>query len=122
MGVPTTTPVVVRPDWFSSIFAMPKSARKSRSFLSTSTFAGFTSRCSTPAACGIERVGKLRDPCGRERERHGAGPQPLAQRPAGEVGHDEERHAVVLAKVVHGEDARMLERGHHARLAQEADR
>src|SRR5664280_1282500 len=121
MGVPTTTPVAVRPDWFSSIFAMPKSARKSRSFLSTSTFAGFTSRCSTPAAWAASSASAS---CVIHADASASGAAPALSRsrsvPAGEVGHDEKRHAVVLAEVVHGEDVRMLERGHHSRLAQEA--
>ncbi len=49
-GEPITSPVIVRAE-LPSTMAIPKSVSTTRPSLASSTLAGFTSRCSTPASC-----------------------------------------------------------------------
>jgi hypothetical protein len=73
------------------------------------------------------RVGGVQRARDLDRERHGLGdrqpPDPadaLLQRLALDVLEHDERHAVVLARVQHGDDVGVLELRHRARLAAEA--
>ena len=110
------SPVVV-----SAIFAIPKSARKSAVVLSEQDVRGLHVAVEDARGVrGVQRVGQLPDPRRREAERRGRAAQAVAQRPAREVRHDEERHPVLLAEVVDRQDVRMLEGRDDARLAQEA--
>ncbi len=58
---PTRSPVRVRVP-APSIMAIPKSVSTTRPPASSSTFAGFTSRCSTPTACAARSARSTRPP------------------------------------------------------------
>src|SRR5690606_16256923 len=60
-GEPTTSPVIVSAELPSTI-AMPKSVSTTRPSLAISTLAGFTSRCSTPAACAARSAASTSAP------------------------------------------------------------
>ena len=69
---------------------------------------------------GVEALGDLHGDLERRGERQGAAEDPLGERLALQVLHDQEGRAVVLADVEQGADARVGERRQGARLALEA--
>ncbi len=60
-GVPTTMSACVMPGSSANV-AMPKSLSTARPSAEISTLLGFTSRCSTPAACAVSRALSSRAP------------------------------------------------------------
>ena len=84
----------------------------------SSTFAGLTSRWTSPCACAWPSAAQSwRAIVDRGVDR---GRRLLAQRAAGDQLHHQEEAAGLLADVVDRDDVRVVERGGGARLAQEA--
>ena len=79
---------------------------------SSSMFAGFTSRCTSPAVCAASSAEATGEMMAAARRR-GSGPCPAQQRPhvpAGHVPHRDEQHPAGLPGLVHRDDVRIIHR------------
>ena len=102
------------------LLARPKSSSLAPTFV-RKTLPGFRSRWTMPARCAsIERAGDLHRDRQRLGERQRPAGDPIGQRLALEVLHDEERGSVVLADVVQRADVRVGELRDGARFQVEA--
>ena len=82
---------------------------------------GFRSRCTMPARCALSSaLGYLNRDRERPIERQRASCEPLGQRLALEILHDQEVNPVLAADVMERADVRMIQRGDGARLTLEA--
>ena len=120
----STPPVAVC--WVSALTALarPKSATLTRPSSAMRTFSGLTSRWIRPArwACGERREHRL-DQRQRPRGRHRALlADHVAQGVPGDVLHDQEDRAVVVALVEHGDHVGVVEARGRAGLADEPRR
>ena len=118
----STPPVAVC--WVSALTARasPKSATLTRPSSAIRTFSGFTSRWIIPArwaAASAESTGSISASALRRRHRRLLADQ-VAQGVAGDVLHDQEQRAVVVALVEDGDDVGVREPGGGAGLAHEA--
>ena len=110
----------VRPDDDSS-FTTPKSERKARSFGADEDVRRLHVAVDEPARVRrVERGGDLRDDAERAAHRQPSlGDEQRLQVAAVDVLHRDVEHVVGLARVVDGDDARVVERRGEPRLAQE---
>ena len=73
------------------------------------------------AVGGVQRAADLRDDVRRALRREASvGAHERPQVRAVDEAHDDEQHAVALARVVHGDDVRVLDRGRGLGLGHEA--